>query len=266
MAAPAAPFTAADLESTLAAIRDTAGEAQRAVDRIINAGEAALRVLPGVFGNELRDGLARLRRMFDDDMRELAELIAQAGSPETLRSTGAVWAGDIGGLVSRLAGMATLNGIRADDYWSGVAAEAYRSTLPAQAAALTTVKAVGDEVDTTLNALASAIIRFWFAVAVALVGFVVAVASAVATASTGVGAPVGITIAIAAVGATAVAVNEAVTDLTTITTDIRDQAAGLQRRLTNDTAFPAGRWPRSTTPISGDGSISDGDDTDWHLK
>ena len=62
------------------------------------------------------------------------------------------------------------------------------------------------------------------------------------------------------------AVNEAVTDLATITTDIRDQAAGLQRRLANDTAFPAGRWPRSTTPISGDGSISDGDDTDWHLK
>jgi hypothetical protein len=81
-----------------------------------------------------------------------------------------------------------------------------------------------------------------------------------------VGAPVGATIAIAAVGATAVAVNEALTDLTTITTDIRDQAAGLQRRLSNDTAFPAGRWPRSTTPISADGSISDGDDTDWHLK
>jgi hypothetical protein len=258
--------TAADLEHTLAAIRDTAGEAHRAVDSVISAGEAALTVLPGVFGNELREALARLRRMFDGAMRELAELIAQAGSPETLRAAGAVWAGDIGGTVSRLAGLATLNGTGADDYWTGVAADAYRNTLPAQQAALSTVKAVGDEVDTTLNALASAIIRFWFAVAVAMVGFVVAVASAIATASTGVGAPVGVTIAIAAVGATAVAVNEAVTDLTTITTDIRDQAAGLQRLLTNDTAFPFGRWPRSTTSISGDGSISDGDDTDWHLK
>ena len=95
-----------------------------------------------------------------------------------------------------------------------------------QQSALTSVKAVGDEIDTTLNDLASAIIRFWLAVAVALVGFVVAVASAVATASTVVGAPVGVTIAIAAVGATAVAVNEALTDLATITTDIRDQAAG----------------------------------------
>ena len=256
------PFTAADLETTLAAVRDTAGEAQHAVDTVIAAGEAALRVLPDVFGHELQAALARLRRMFDDAMADLAALIAQAGSPEALRAAGAVWSGEIGGMVSRLAGLATLNGIRADDHWSGAAAEAYRNTLPVQQSALTSVKAVGDEIDTTLNDLASAIIRFWLAVAVALVGFVVAVASA----STVVGAPVGATIAIAAVGATAVAVNEALTDLTTITTDIRDQAAGLQRRLSNDTAFPAGRWPRSTTPISGDGSISDGDDTDWHLK
>jgi len=260
------PFSAADLETTLAAVRDTAGEAQRAVDTVIAAGEAALSVLPDVFGHELQAALARLRRMFDDAMADLAALIAQAGSPEALRAAGAVWSGEIGGMVSRLAGLATLNGIRADDHWSGAAAEAYRNTLPVQQSALTSVKAVGDEIDTTLNDLASAIIRFWLAVAVALVGFVVAVASAVATASTVVGAPVGVTIAIAAVGATAVAVNEALTDLTTITTDIRDQAAGLQRRLSNDTAFPAGRWPRSTTPISGDGSISDGDDTDWHLK
>ena len=260
------PFSAADLETTLAAVRDTAGEAQRAVDTVIAAGEAALRVLPDVFGHELQAALARLRRMFDDAMADLAALIAQAGSPEALRAAGAVWSGEIGGMVSRLAGLATLNGIRADDQWSGAAAEAYRNTLPVQQSALTSVKAVGDEIDTTLNDLASAIIRFWLAVAVALVGFVVAVASAVATASTVVGAPVGATIAITAVGATAVAVNEALTDLTTITTDIRDQAAGLQRRLSNDTAFPAGRWPRSTTPISGDGSISDGDDTDWHLK
>ena len=40
------PFTAADLETTLAAVRDTAGEAQHAVDTVIAAGEAALRVLP----------------------------------------------------------------------------------------------------------------------------------------------------------------------------------------------------------------------------
>jgi hypothetical protein len=262
----AAPFTAEDLEATLAGVRATAGEARRAVDQVVAAGEAALRVLPDVFGHELREALARLRRLFDEAMRELDALIAQAGSPTALRAAGAVWSGEIGGMVSRLAGLATLNGIRADDHWSGVAADAYRNTLPAQQSALTAVQAVGAEIDATLNDLASAIIRFWLAVAVAMVAFVVAVASAVATASTGVGAPVGVTIAIAAVGATAVAVNEALTDLTAITTDIRDQAAGLQRRLGNATAFPGGRWPRSTTPISGDGSIDDGDDTDWHLR
>ena len=81
------PFTAADLQTTLAAVRDTAGEAQRAVDTIIAAGEAALKVLPDVFGHELQAALARLRRMFDDAMRDLAALIAQAGSPEALRAS-----------------------------------------------------------------------------------------------------------------------------------------------------------------------------------
>ncbi len=68
------PFTAAGLETTLAAVRDTAGEAQHAVDTVIAAGEAALRVLPDVFGHELHAALARLRRMFDDAMADLAAL------------------------------------------------------------------------------------------------------------------------------------------------------------------------------------------------
>ena len=125
-----APFTAEDLESTLAAVRAAAGEARRAVDHVLGAGEAALRVLPDVVGHELRDALARLRRLFDEAMRELAALLAQAGSPSALRAVGAVWSGEIGGTVSRVAGLATLNGIRADDHWSGVAADAYRNTLP----------------------------------------------------------------------------------------------------------------------------------------
>ena len=134
----AAPYLAEDLATTLAAVRETAGEARRAVDTVIAAGEAALTVLPGMFGDELREALARLCRMFDDAMRELAALMAQAGSPTALRAAGAVWSGEIGGMVSRLAGLATLNGIRADDHWSGVAAEAYRNTLPAQQSALAT--------------------------------------------------------------------------------------------------------------------------------
>ena len=56
----AAQFLAEDLATTLAAVRDTAGEARRAVDSVIAAGEAALTVLPGMFGDELREALADL--------------------------------------------------------------------------------------------------------------------------------------------------------------------------------------------------------------
>ena len=39
----------------------------------------------------------------------------------------------------------------------------------------------------------------------------------------------------------------------------------LRQQLHNSSAYPDGHWPRPTTDIS-DGSLSDGDATDWRLK
>jgi hypothetical protein len=39
----------------------------------------------------------------------------------------------------------------------------------------------------------------------------------------------------------------------------------LRQNLNDNSAFPDGGWPRSTTDLS-DGSLSDGDTTDWHVR
>jgi hypothetical protein len=83
-----------------------------------------------------------------------------------------MWATDIGGAASRHGGLATLNGIRADDHWTGMAADAYRNTLPPQLAALTAIKATADELDSTLNDLANSILTYWVSISQATLSLV----------------------------------------------------------------------------------------------
>jgi hypothetical protein len=146
----------------------------------------------------------------------------------------------------------------------GVAADAYRSSLPAQHAALLAIKATGDDVDAALTDLANALTTFWAEISVALANLVAALFAAAVSAATAVGAPTAVAFALAALGIFAAAAKSTVSALTAVATNAASRAAQLERRLSNDAAFPAGGWPRSTTALT-DASVADGDDTDWHL-
>lgn len=237
------------------------------VTGIIHHAQSALRMLPPTIPSDpTLIGLAELQRASNEVLAGIADVLNQAGDPGHLRATGATWANDIGATTSRLAGFATLNGVRVDDHWTGTAADAYRNTLIPQTNALTAIKTTGDELDATLNDLANGIRDFWSAVSSALIALGVALLAAAATAATMITAPVGAGIGIAALVACGNAVNDARDAFVQVTNDTSSRAAEIQRRLTNDTAFPSGAWPRAVTPISSDGSITDGDDTDWHLR
>lgn len=265
MTAPPAP--AGEVTVLVSHVQDGIGTIADAVNTIIDGVNSVLQLLPPGFPVDgIRAGVDEMTRLFNEKVAELDELIAYAGDDGALRAAGSAWADDVGATTSRLAGHATLNGVRSDDHWTGMAADAYRNTLIPQNTALTTIKTIGDEIDATLNDLAGAITTFWVAVLTALGALEVAVLAAAAGAATVIGAPVAAGVVIAAVVAFAGALLAAVTACTDIANDTCNRSAELERRLSNDTAFPAGSWPRSTTPISGDGSITDGDDTDWHLE
>jgi hypothetical protein len=207
-----------------------------------------------------------LHRNFAGVTARMDTMLQAAGDPGALRRAGTAWVDDIAGPVSRLAGVVSPNLMEGDDRWTGIAADAYRNTLPAQQAALVAIHACAVEVDVALNDLATAIVKFWASVAVACVGLVVALAGAVASVATVVGAAAGLELAIAGLSALVTAGTAALSSLTDITTDTATNAAALERRLSDSTAFPLGTWPRSTTEIGSDGSITDGDDTDWHAR
>jgi hypothetical protein len=265
MTAPPAPID--EFSGVFSAVQDGIGTVADAVNAIIDGINSVLHLLPpGYPVDGIRSGVEDLRRIVNEKIVELDGLLASGGDPDGLRAVGSAWANDIGGTTSRLAGYSTLNGVRSDDYWTGMAADAYRNTLIPQNVALTTIKTIGNEIDSTLNDLAAAITTFWVSVLAALGTLEVGLLAAAATAASVIGAPVGAGIGTAAFVAFGGAVVSALVAFNDIANDTANRSAELERRLSDDTAFTGGSWPRSTTPISGDGSITDGDDTDWHLR
>lgn len=253
-----------DLAAVLDTVRGGFDQAADLVNGVLTGTRTVLAQLPPDVVDGVLDDLARLERSFADATAQLGELLSSGGDPAALRAAGTAWAGEIGGPAGRLAGLATLDATAADDHWSGAAATAYRNALPPQQAALTAIKTAGDEVDATLVDLGNAIMKFWINVALAFASLVAALLASAAGAATVVGAPLAVAACIASVGVFATALTGLINALTELTNDIHKRAHELDRRLENDTAFRGGAWPASTS-VSGDGSITDGDDTDWHL-
>lgn len=263
MTAPPAP-PIDEFSGVFSAVQDGIGTVTDAVNAIIDGINSVLHLLPPGFPVDgIRSGVEDLRRIFNEKITELNGLLAYGGDPDGLRAVGSAWANDIGATTSRLAGYSTLNGVRSDDYWTGMAADAYRNTLIPQNTALTTI---GDEIDSTLNDLAVAITTFWVSVLAALTTLEVGLIAAVASATSVIASPAAPGFAIASFVLFGAALVSALVAFNAIANDTANRSAELERRLSNDTAFTGGSWPRSTTPISGDGSITDGDNTDWHLE
>jgi hypothetical protein len=261
-----APTTAADLTAALDDIRTGIAEATKGINDIVHGINSVLALLPDVVVARIRHDVAEMRRLATEQFRWVEERLALAGSPDTLRRVGSTWTTQIGAPTGEFAAASSWNTMQADDHWTGIAANAFRNTLPAQQAALIAVKATSDDVDKVLNDLAGAINKFWAALAGALITLVTAVISAAVAAGTVVAAPAAAGFAVAALVAFAGFVVMALTSFTDVSNQCATSAAELERRLNNDDAFgPGGAWPRSTTEISGDGSITDGDGSDWHV-
>lgn len=117
-----------------------------------------------------------------------------------------------------------------------------------------------------LNELANAIIEFWKNVLGAVLTLLAGLVAALAVAAGGITAVIAVAIAAAAL----VVFNDAVVSQINMFTDVGNAIAIQTRELINvgadDTAFPGGAWPPAAATDMNDGSITDGDDTDWHIE
>lgn len=243
-------------------LRDAEQQARRLIDNV----HRALSWL-GPFASGVMDLLDKIWQLLQKIWDEIAKFFTQPGVPWTLWSHGNDWSGaPIAGRISRLVGEATLDETRADDRWQGTAADAYRNTLPRQKEALAKLVSVAQDIDDVLTKMAIAIGAFWLALLSAVIALVVELTAEGAAAATVVGAPP----AAAAGGlslAKALGIIAAAAGILYgfIVSDTAPAIKDLRQALYDSSAFPGGRWPQSTTELS-DGSLSDGDGTDWRLK
>jgi hypothetical protein len=263
-----------DIPSVVNDIRYGLTEAGNAVDSIIGNAETFLLGLPDFLVGNLPAAIGDLRRQSNELINSVTDQLATVGDPALLRATARHWDTMIGGLVSRTSGMANLDASGINEKWTGAAATAYRETLPAQSLAIDTVVLTSQEIVGVLNDLADGISAYWTQVSVALLGYGALLATAATAAATVAGAPAGVAFALIAVTGATTALGVALNGLITVQNTATTSTSQLVGRFANDTGFRNGAWPRSTAldPSSpsatslADGSLSDGDDTDWHLE
>jgi len=200
--------------------------------------------------------------------RTVLEIIFMPGTPWTLWNHGSEWAGPmIAGRISQEINKITLDGTLADDYWQGLAADAYRNALPRQKEAMSALVTQAQKIDDVLTKLAVAIGAFWLAFLTCLLAAELELVAIAVAAMTVVGAPpaaaAGLSTAVkvcAAVGALLEAFYVWVISYTV--PDIKE----MRRRLYDGSTFPDGAWPRPSATITDDARLLDGDGLDWRIK
>jgi hypothetical protein len=222
----------------------------------------------GLLGSAVGAAVHRLAALAEQVLKEIGNMLTEPGDPLALWRTGNRWSVDFAGGVSNTVGTFDLDFLHADDQWKGPAADAYAKTVPPQHRALEKLQSVAGDIGDTLHNVALAIVAFWAGVATALVMLLGELTAEVALASTGVGAPAGVGAATASITKFMASVGLLGQALLAYLTEVAGQQSRLAAQLADNASFagpPAGHWPSSTVWNLSDGSMSDGDDSDWRL-
>lgn len=257
MTAPAPPAPD-DTTAYVTQARDLTDQIRTETNGLIADVESLVRELPSFLADPALDVLASARAGVEDLLNGLQHHIDEPGQPYDLRLCGYVWATTVQGALTGVAATLNANSLETADRWKGPASEAYRAALIPQKEALTNVATGCTEINTACTALADAIRTFWIAGSVALIALVTAIIGARVAKNPWMAAAVVLAVATAA-AAFGIA-------FSTLTSAVNSSTATLVGRLGNNAGLPDGRWPSSTARITGDASISDGDETDWHLR
>jgi hypothetical protein len=266
MSAAAGAMSESEFREKLATAEQLINDVNANIATLFNRGNRAMYLLPPGVSDALADALVNLRDLIARFFEEYAKVVYNPGWPFGLMSAAEDWTNKIGGPISGLSAKLSPDQLRIDNHWTGRAADAYAAVLPSQQKAIDAIKTTADAIDSNLTKTAYGIFALWAGVLLALVGFVAELMAEAAAVATVVGAPP------AAAGAglsTAKAIGLVVACVALFVTfvgTIVDSITTLNQTLHSDGAFPGGGWPRSTASDFNDGSLSDGDTTDWRIN
>ncbi|MGW5648703.1 hypothetical protein ACWEV3_26750 [Saccharopolyspora sp. NPDC003752] len=208
----------------------------------------------------IKQGMQALAQKVQEFWDRITQLFEQPGDSDKLRETSDKWATEVGDKTGEIAGDINLQKLKANVEWTGKAAEAYKALVPAQGDGLSSVKLMAMQIRSSLNSLANALDAFWLAIGVALGVFVVGAVGAIAAACTVVGIPAAIGAIATAAGVSIGLVTTAIISMNSFTTTIETEQTAIKQKITD----LGDKWSRSDQDLS-DGSVSDGDGSDWKV-
>jgi hypothetical protein len=262
------PITVAQFDDVLGRLEDGLRELARVARQIIVNCKDLLRWL-GPLAAQVEQMLARFGELMRRIFSELGKFMTRPGHPAVLWTDGDRWITEVGIHAGNRVGTLTPDFMHSDDRWKGSAADAYLRALPPQKLALEKVQAVSNQLGDSLHEIAVAVGTFWVAVAAAVTSFLAELLGASGVTATGVGVAVGVAAAVASALKFTTAFATLAGGLTAfLGISLRAQTQ-LDRELADNAPFagpPAGHWPASTSTDLNDGSMSDGNDSDWHLS
>jgi hypothetical protein len=225
----------------------------------------------GPFASKVAAALDKFDELLRKIASEIGKFATRWGAPWGLSDAGEAWRNEVAKRAGDQSGKMTFEFMQAEDgtIWTGDGATAYLRMLPSQKAALEKIFTIATGIGNSLRNIANAIWIFWVAAGFAIVGLVLefipeAAASATPAAPAGIAAAVASALKFLAIWGTAAGL------LLKYLMDLRKEFDALDALAIDGTAFsgpPDESWPVATSATDlNDGSVSDGDGSQWKLK
>lgn len=172
---------------------------------------------------------------------------------------------DVRGVASTVAGQLKPEALTVDEHWKGTAADRYNTAIKPQSEAAEKVGVIAEKTAISLGVCAVAGCAFYVALGVIIYQFIAALIAAIAAVGTIIFSWAGLAMVVADAGITAGMVIAAVTTLGAVLTAQAAQMVVLHGDSIDNSKFPGGKWPDSTTGNYNDATVTDGD-ADWSFE
>ena len=260
-----ANITEAEFRDVLDKVEEILRKVDTYAQSLFDRANQALVLLPAALTGNLQQSLTQLRELIARFYAELTKITLNPGWPPGLVAAANTWTSEVGGPISALVGKVGPDQMPVDLQWNGPAAEAYAATVPAQQKAMEGIQQAVSVLDGNLKKTAIGIVMMWIAALAALATFVLELAAEATAAGTIVGAPAAAAAAGASTGKVVVLISASIGAMLAYAALITDSIAAINQTIEANGPYPGGNWPRSTTALFNDGSLSDGDKTDWRV-
>jgi uncharacterized protein YukE len=230
---------------------------------IVNGVNHVLGILPGFLEGPIKSAFEKCSQKVSEVFDEIQKLFTERGSASALRTAAESWNEQIGHRASTQAGLLVKEQLDTDNEWTGDAADRYGEAVTAQNKALTQIKTITENLQTTLNEIASALKVFWVGIAIAFGTYVALMIGCIIGAATVVGTVPSL---VAALGFSVAFLGGVVTLSNNFANTLDEKKAKLDQQSTMDGQFANGEWPSAVTDKMSDASVKDGDKSDWTPK